>query len=133
MNFKPEQGEIIHVEGPGPGNAVSLFLEHENVTEVFVGLGQHGVRAESVGKGVAHQAQKYLPAKSATGDIKTGIGEHLADQLLLPMALLGGGVFTTTDITQHTHTNIDIIRRFLDVGIKLTQNGRKCWTVEIIN
>ena len=133
FNMKPEQGEIIHVEGPGPGNAVSLFLEHENVTEVFVGLGQHGVRAEAVGKGVANQAQKYLPAKSATGDIKTAVGEHLADQLLLPMSLLGGGVFTTTDITQHTHTNIDIIRRFLDVEIKLTQNGRKCWTVEVIN
>ena len=30
LNLKPERGEIIHVEGPGPGNAVSLFLEHEN-------------------------------------------------------------------------------------------------------
>ena len=131
LNLRPEQGEIIHVEGPGPGNVVSLFLEHENVTEVFTGLGQHGVRAESVGKGVAQQAQKYLPAKSAAGDIKTAMGEHLADQLLLPMALMGGGVFTATDITQHTHTNIDIIQRFLDVQIKRTQKGRKCWMVEV--
>ncbi len=133
FNMKPEQGEIIHVEGPGPGNAVSLFLEYENVTEVFVGLGQHGVRAETVGKDIVNHAQKYLSARSATGDIKTAVGEHLADQLLLPISLLGGGVFTTTDITQHTHTNIDIIRRFLDVEIRLTQNGRKCWTVEAIN
>ena len=131
MNLKPEQGEIIHVDGPGPGNVVSLFLQHENVTEVFVGLGQHGVRAEAIGKAVAQQAQKYLPARAADYNIQTAIGEHLADQLLLPMALLGGGVFTTTDITQHTHTNIDIIRRFLDVDIKLTQNGRKCWTVDV--
>ena len=131
LNLKPEQGEIIHAESPGPGNSVTLFLEHENVTEVFVGLGQHGVRAESVGKNVAQQAQKYLPAKSAKGDIRTAVGEHIADQLLLPMALLGGGVFTTTDITQHTHTNIEIIRRFLGVDIKLTQDGRKCWSVEV--
>ena len=55
----------------------------------------------------------------------------LADQLLLPMALMGGGVFTATDMTQHTRTNIDIIRRFLDVDITATQNGRKCWTIEI--
>lgn len=131
LNLKPEQGEIIHAEGPGPGNAVSLFLEHENVTEVFVGLGRHGVRAEGVAKGVVQEAQKYIQARAASNGLPTAVGEHLADQLLLPMALLGGGVFTAMDITQHTHTNIDIIRRFLDVNIKLTQNGRKCWTVSV--
>ncbi|MEP3891057.1 MAG: RNA 3'-terminal phosphate cyclase [Hellea sp.] len=131
LNLKPEQGEIVHAEGPGPGNVVSLFLEHENVTEVFVGLGRHGVRAEGVAKGVVQEAQKYLQARDASNGAQTAVGEHLADQLLLPMALLGGGVFTTMDITQHTRTNIDIIRRFLDVDIKLTQNGRKCWTITV--
>ena len=132
MNLTPEQGEITHVEGPGPGNVVTLFMEYENVTEVFIGLGQYGVRAEAVGKSVVKQAQNYMPARNAAGDINTAVGEHLADQLLLPMALFEGGIFTTTDISQHTYTNIDIIRRFLDVEIKLTQNGRKCWTVEVI-
>ena len=131
MNLKPEQGEIIHAEGPGPGNAVTLFLEHENVTEVFIGLGEHGVRAEAVAKKVVHQAQKYLPAKDGSGQISTAVGEHLADQLLLPMALFDGGVFTTTDISQHTRTNIDIIKRFLDVDIKMSQLGRKCWKVDV--
>ena len=131
MNLKPEQGEIIHAEGPGPGNAVTLFLKHENITEVFIGLGEHGVRAETVAKKVAAQAQKYLPAKDGSGQIKTAVGEHLADQLLLPMALFGGGVFTTIDISQHTRTNIDIIKRFLDVDIRMTQLGRKCWKVEV--
>ena len=131
LNLKPEQGEIIHAEGPGPGNAVTLFLKHENITEVFIGLGEHGVRAETVAKKVAAQAQKYLPAKDGSGQIKTAVGEHLADQLLLPMALFGGGVFTTTDISQHTRTNIDIIERFLDVDIRMTQLGRKCWRVEV--
>ena len=132
MNLKPEQGEIIHAEGPGPGNAVTLFLEHENVTEVFIGLGEHGIRAEAVAKKVAQQAQKYLPAKDGSGQISTAVGEHLADQLLLPMALFSGGVFTTTDISQHTRTNIDIIKRFLDVEVKMTQLGRKCWKIEVI-
>jgi len=124
MNLKPEQGEITHVDGPGPGNVVSLFLEYENLTEVFVNLGQHGVRAEAVANQIVQDSRDYLISDAA-------IGEHLADQLLLPMALLGGGVFTTTEISQHTRTNIDIIRLFLDVNIKLTQNGRKCWTVEV--
>jgi RNA 3'-terminal phosphate cyclase (ATP) len=132
MSLKPEQGEIIHAEGPGPGNAISLFLEHEHVTEVFIGLGEHGVRAEAIAKKVAEQAQKYLPAKDSLGKTKTAVGEHLADQLLLPMALFDGGVFTTTDISQHTKTNIDIIKMFLDVDIKTTQLGRKCWKIEVI-
>lgn len=133
LNLKPEQGKIVQADGPGPGNVVSLFLEHENVTEVFVGLGQHGIRAEAIAKGVAQDVQKYLVAKDASGQIQTAVGEHLADQLLLPMALMGGGRFTTTDISQHTRTNIDIIRRFLDVDVKTTQIGRKCWTIDVVN
>ena len=33
----------------GPGNAVTITLEHENVTEVFTGFGEKGVRAEDRG------------------------------------------------------------------------------------
>lgn len=124
MNLAPEKGEIIHADGPGPGNAVSLFLEYANVTEVIANLGQHGIRAEAVAKEVAAQARDYMQSEAA-------VGPHLADQLLLPMALGKGGVFITTDITQHTHTNIDIIKRFLDVEISVTQRGRKCWSVEV--
>ena len=131
LNLLPEQGEIIHVEGPGPGNIVTIFLEHENVTEVFVGLGEHGIRAETVAKKVAQDSRRYTMANDGLGRIETAVGEYLADQLLLPMALFKGGVFTTTDISQHTRTNIDIIKRFLDVEIKLTQLGRKCWKVEV--
>lgn len=132
LSLSAEQGEIIHAEGPGPGNVVTLFLEHENVTEVFMGLGVHGVRAEAVAKNVVHQAQKYVSSTDGLGTIRTAVGEHLADQLLLPMALFGGGVFTTTNISQHTRTNIDIIKRFLDVEIKMTQLGRTCWKIEVV-
>jgi RNA 3'-terminal phosphate cyclase (ATP) len=39
------------------------------------------------------------------------LGSHLADQLLLPMALGAGGIFRTMTTTTHTRTNIDVIRR----------------------
>jgi RNA 3'-terminal phosphate cyclase (ATP) len=48
---------------------------------------------------------------------------HLADQLLLPMALAGEGSFTTLALATHATTNIDIIRRFLDVPIAVTEPG----------
>lgn len=131
MSLEPEKGDIQIVDSPGPGNAASLFLEHENVTEVFIGLGKHGVRAEAIGKAVASAAKEYITSAHNTGGGETAVGEYLADQLLLPMALLGGGVFTATEISQHTHTNMDIIRAFLPVTFKITQNGRKCWTVEV--
>jgi RNA 3'-terminal phosphate cyclase len=41
---------------------------------------------------------------------------HLADQIVLYLAIAAGrSVFTTTQITSHLVTNIEVITRFLDV------------------
>jgi RNA 3'-terminal phosphate cyclase len=58
------------------------------------------------GAHVVHKAQKYLEAGAP-------VGEHLADQLLIPMALVRGGSYTTTTPTFHTTTNIEIVKKFL--------------------
>jgi RNA 3'-terminal phosphate cyclase (ATP) len=89
----------------GPGNAVTVTLEHEHVTEVFTGFGEKGVRAETVAGEVADEARVYLSGRAP-------VGEHLADQLLLPMALGEGGVFVTTRATPHLRSNIAVIERF---------------------
>jgi len=89
----------------GPGNAVTITLEHEHVTEVFTGFGERGVRAETVAEDVAQEARDYLSAGAPVGD-------HLADQLLLPMALGDGGRFITARATPHLRSNIAIIERF---------------------
>jgi RNA 3'-terminal phosphate cyclase (ATP) len=44
-------------------------------------------------------------------------GPHLADQLLLPFALAGGGSFTTVRPSLHSRTGAEVISRFLDVAI----------------
>jgi RNA 3'-terminal phosphate cyclase (ATP) len=41
-------------------------------------------------------------------------GPYLADQLLLPFALAGGGSFTTVKPSQHARTAADVIALFLD-------------------
>jgi RNA 3'-terminal phosphate cyclase (ATP) len=74
------------------------------------------VSAEKVARDAAEQAQQYLGSNAA-------VGEHLADQLLLPMALSGGGSFTTTEISQHAKTNMDVIARFLPVKFSVTDNN----------
>ncbi len=99
-------------DSPGPGNAVSIIIESEHVTDIFTGFGQRGVRAELVAETAAAEAKRYLDSHAA-------VGEHLADQLLLPMALGEGGSFTTLLPTGHTTTNATVIRRFLDVMIAI--------------
>ena len=95
----------------GPGNALLLTLEHEHVSEVFVGFGEKGVAAESVATKVVKALRAYLARNASVGPL-------LADQLLLPMALAGGGSFTTTDWSLHAATNAEVIQRFLSVSIR---------------
>jgi RNA 3'-terminal phosphate cyclase (ATP) len=100
-----------------PGNVVLIEIETEGVTEVFSAIGQRGVRAEVVAQQVAREAAEYLEAN-------VPVGPHLADQLILPLALGAGGVFVTTEPTLHTITNIEVVKIFLDVDITVTPMGR---------
>jgi RNA 3'-terminal phosphate cyclase (ATP) len=109
---------------PGPGNVVTLEIESENVTEVFTGFGERNVAAEAVADQAVLAARRYLASDTA-------VGEHLADQLLLPMALARGGSFTSVPPSRHTTTNIEIIRKFLDLEIDAEQMTNRSWKIEV--
>ena len=111
-------------EAIGPGNVIVAALIHEHVTEVFTGFGKQGKTAERVARDLAGEVRDYVKAGAP-------VGPHLADQLLLPMALGAGGRFVTSHPTQHTHTNIDTIQRFLDVPVTLAEIGNGHWSVEV--
>jgi RNA 3'-terminal phosphate cyclase (ATP) len=49
------------------------------------------------------------------------VGEHLADQLLLPLALAGGGSFSAVNLNMHAKTNMEVIRQFLPVTFQVTE------------
>ena len=106
----------------GPGNALLITLEHEHVTAVFAGFGEKMVRAETVAKHTIAEARRYLAADAA-------VCEHLADQLMLPMALAGGGSFTTVRLSQHARTNAEVIARFLPIEVRFEDGGRRCTCV----
>ena len=59
------------------------------------------------------------------------VGRYLADQLMIPMALAGGGTFRTLPLTRHSTTNIEILKEFLDVEASVNKLDRKCYEVEI--
>lgn len=116
--------ESVEVEHPtGPGNVVMIELAYENVTEVFTGFGQRGVRAEQVADRAWREAKQYLKSEAP-------VGEHLADQLILPLGIgahfgTGGGSFRTATLTQHSITHLEVLARFLDIDVEIKQNGEE--------
>lgn len=100
----------------GPGNALLLTLEHQYVTDVFCAFGEKMVRAEEVAKKAISQVRQYIASGAA-------VGEHLADQIMLPFVLAGSGRFTTSYVSKHATTNAEVIRRFLPVAIMFENNG----------
>jgi RNA 3'-terminal phosphate cyclase (ATP) len=107
-----------------PGNVFTVEIEGENLTEVFTGIGERGVRAEQIASRAVHEAKRYL-------DAGVPVGRHLADQILIPMALARGGSYMTTTPTPHTTTNIEVIKKFLPVEITTTQLTEDIWKIEV--
>ena len=108
----------------GPGNALTLTIVSEQITELFAGFGERGVRAETVAERVVNEAQAYL-------DANVPVGAHLADQLLIPLALAGSGRFRTIAPTLHTTTNIEVLKHFLDIDAQIAQADEKGWEITL--
>lgn len=107
--------EIVQpVNCKGQGNYIALHVERDSIVETITAIGGKGIRAEEVADAVATEAKHYIECGAP-------VGEHLADQLLIPMALAGGGSFTTGALSMHTRTNIDVIKRFLEIEITTTE------------
>jgi RNA 3'-terminal phosphate cyclase (ATP) len=85
-----------------------IEIASDEVTEIFSAFGKLGVTAETVASIAVSEAREYLASRAAAG-------EHLADQLLLPLALAGSGSFTATKINMHARTNMAVISQFLPV------------------
>lgn len=92
-------------EEQGPGNVLLLEAAFDHATEIVTGFGKLGVSAESLAKTAAQRMSGFLASDAFAGP-------YLADQLLLPFALAGGGQFTTVKPSQHARTAADVIERF---------------------
>ena len=99
---------VREVKSDGPGNALMVTVESANLTDIFTSFGRRGTRSEDVAREVADVTRDYLATDVA-------VGPYLADQLMLPMAVAGGGTFTTTTATRHAETNAATIEKFLPV------------------
>lgn len=127
LEMRPDALEVVEVSGEnaaGPGNAVMIELAFERVAEVFTGFGRKGKPAEEVAREACRRALDWL-------DAGVPVGPRLADQLLLPLAIAGGGVYRTVEPTGHTRTHARVIRAFTDRETRFRQDGAGGWRVEV--
>lgn len=125
LGWAENQCHVETVTNPvGPGNALMLEIEADHVTAVFTGFGERDRSPEEVAHEVADAADDWMHAG-------VPVDEHLADQLLLPMALAGGGSFRTVKPSLHSITNARTIQRFLPIDIRFEQETDTAWHVHV--
>jgi RNA 3'-terminal phosphate cyclase (ATP) len=112
--------EIVDAASPGQGTVVFLVAEYENTVAGFSALGERGKPAEKVAEEACGEFLSYHCSGAC-------LDKHLADQLILPMALaLDQSAFTTCEITQHLLTNVWVVQQFLDVRFEIEgEEGEK--------
>lgn len=115
----PCDDACVEIREPGPGRGVCCLFEavFENGNEIASAFGELNATAEQVGKRAAKSLRDFISCGAA-------VGRHLADQLLLPMALAGGGNFITTILDDHVKTNISVIEKFLPVKFHIADLDR---------
>jgi len=105
--------EVIDAPSKGQGTVVFLWAEFENAVAGFTSLGERGKPAERVAEEAARDLLGFLHSDAA-------LDRHLADQLVLPMALADGpSRFTTEEVTQHLLTNAWVVNQFLPGRVRV--------------
>jgi len=114
--------ELLDAPSPGPGAGLFLFAEYKggdgtSASAGFAGFGRRGKPAEAV----ANQAAGALLAHHRSG---ASVDPHLADQIILPLALWGRAArFRTSEITRHMLTNAEVVGQFIDLRVYLDGPG----------
>lgn len=113
LRFGKADCHVLEIAGSGgPANVLLVEVERAGGRELVTQFGEKGLRAERVAERACDELDAFLRAN-------VPVGEHLADQLLLPLAVAGGGRFRCAPLSSHAVTNIETIRRFIDVPIRV--------------
>ena len=112
-------------QAANPGSVAAVIFRQAPVPPLFFGLGERGKPAESVADEAADEAIAFRDAKAP-------VDPHSADQLLLPLAFSAdASEYKTSEITRHTTTNIETVRKFVDRVIQIERTDGKSGVVRI--
>ena len=118
IKVEPLSGEV------GPGNAVFIRYRAGGRVTLVTAFGEPGKQAERVAQEVAREAKIFARSRAA-------VDPRLADQLILPLALGTGGRFSTCEVTEHTRTQAEVVRRFLDLSVTFEMQRPDFWLVTV--
>ncbi len=123
--WAPERVAIETVkDSAGPGNVILIRLDEGELVETIAAFGEKSVAAETVATEAVHLYRRHYARQ-------VPVGEHLADQLLLPLALGEGGAFLTGPLSRHTTTQIELLERFLPVRVECREDEAGRVLVEV--
>ena len=118
---------IEHTENADcQGNTLAAEANYTNITERVTSFGERGKTSKRVAQDVAKMMSNYLSSE-------TVVGRNLADQLLLPMALAGGGKVLTSTPSNHVKTNIEVIEKFLPVKFEIEAQQQGCYFISVVS
>ncbi len=102
---------IERSESVSTGTGIVLWSNGMDYAVGGSALGEKGIPAEKLGIKAAKEIKEYFK-KGA------GVDVHLADQLLIYMAMSGNSVISTTEISSHAKTAMELLRILEDVGFR---------------
>lgn len=121
-----DDSKIVDVDSDGPGNIVLATLERSPFSFVASAPGARNKKAKKVVEELVKSVRRQLAAN-------VPVGEHLADQLIIPFALAGGGEFLTVTPSPHTMTQIEVVQKFIEVDVETEKIGEDHWRVTFVN
>jgi len=108
----------IRTRSISTGAGIFLAVEYTNGRFGVGVLGRKGMPSETVAEQAVTELLELHDSGAATD-------EHLADQLVVPLALAQGpSAYTTRTITPHLMTNVAVVQAFLDRPIALETRQR---------
>ena len=112
---------VTTADTDSPGSALAIVLEYEHTRAGFDALGERGKPAEEVATDAVESARQFHEGTAA-------VDRHIADQLLVFLALAGGEVLIP-EMTDHVETSIELLETFgFDLVARLDE-GTDCFLV----
>jgi RNA 3'-terminal phosphate cyclase (ATP) len=122
--FEPDV-EVVRETAASSGAAVTLTAEYEHGAAGFSELGERGKPMEDVAKSACDAFRRWEKGDAA-------VDEHLADQLVLPLAFAHGeSQWTTAGATAHLRTVLWAVSRFIPIRYALDEPAGKPVTVSL--
>ncbi len=104
---------VVDAPAKGQGTVVFLWAEFDNTAAGFTSLGERGKPAERVAEEASVALLDFMQGEAA-------LDRHLADQVVLPMALAESSCHLTTQVvTRHLLTNAWVVNQFLPGHVRV--------------